>query len=122
MFGNPLTASANTEAGAHAGADATITDHGGSANAGAFVGVEAGSKLQYELGPVDLSLDAAGQYGAGLSSGLDLGMEDGKFVMGGTLGAAWGSGGKISPHIAIDPNVLTDGFKRVTDWVTDLFG
>jgi hypothetical protein len=122
VFGHPLTASANAEAGANASADVTITDHGASANAGAFVGVEAGAKSEYNLGPVDLSLDGALQYGAGLSTGFDVGMEDGKFVMGGTLGAAWGPGAKISPHIAIDPSTLTDGFKRATDWVTDLFG
>jgi hypothetical protein len=71
---------------------------------------------------VDLSLDATARYGAGLSGGLDFGMEDGKLVMGGTVGAAWGPGGKISPHIAIDPNVLTEGFKKATDFVTGLFG
>jgi hypothetical protein len=49
-------------------------------------------------------------------------MEDGKFVMGGTLGGAWGVGGKISPHIAVDPSLLTDGFKKATDLVTGLFG
>jgi hypothetical protein len=122
VFGNPLTAFANAEAGARAGADATITDHGVSAAADAFVGVELGGKLQYELGPVDLSLGAAGQAGAGASGGIDFGMEDGKLIMGGTLGGAWGLGGKISPHIAIDPNALTGGFRQATDWVRGLFG
>ena len=58
----------------------------------------------------------------GASGGFDFGMEDGKFIMGGTVGVAWGPGGKASPHIAIDPNELTNGFKKVTDWVSGLFG
>ena len=64
MFGNPLMASANTEAGAHANADVTITDHGISTGTDAFVGAEVGSKLQYDFGPVDLSLDGAARFGA----------------------------------------------------------
>jgi hypothetical protein len=121
VFGHPLTASANGEVGAHAGADATITDHGVSLGGDAFVGAELGGKVDYPLGPVDLSLGGAAQVGAGGSAHLDIGMEDGKFVLGGTLGAAWGLGGKISPHIAVDPNAVVRGVESAGKWLSGLF-
>ena len=75
VFGNPLNASASGEIGAHSSADATLTDHGVSAGGDAFVGGELSGKADYSLGPVDLSLGAAGQIGAGGSAHFDAGME-----------------------------------------------
>ncbi|WP_241473850.1 type VII secretion target [Mycolicibacterium neoaurum] len=121
VFGNPLTAGASGMVGADSGASATVTDHGVSAHANAFVGAEVGVKGDYSLGPVDLSLGAAAQLGAGGNAGLDFGMQDGKFVMGGSFGAAWGPGGKISPHIAIDPKALLDTVNKASEWLDGLF-
>jgi hypothetical protein len=121
VLGHPLDATASGEIGAHANADATVTDHGISAGGDAFVGGEISGKGEYHLGPVDLSLGASGQMGAGGSAHLDLGMEDGKFVMGGTLGAAWGVGGKFSPHIAIDPKAVTGAVQKAEQWLEGLF-
>jgi hypothetical protein len=121
LFGNPLTTSGNAEVGVHAGADAAITDHGVSLGGDAFGGAEIGGKVDYNLGPVDLSLGGAAQAGAGATAHLDIGMEDDKFVLGATLGEAWGLGGKVSPHIAIDPNLLVNGVTKAGQWLSDLF-
>jgi hypothetical protein len=122
VFGHQLDANASAEAGAHANVDGVLTDHGVSAGGDAFVGIEGGVKGDYHLGPVDLSLGATGQLGAGGSGHFDLGMdENGKFVIGGTLGAAWGLGGKISPHIAIDPKGVSDAVDKAEQWLKDLF-
>ncbi|BCQ08760.1 hypothetical protein JMUB5695_02198 [Mycobacterium heckeshornense] len=121
VFGHPLTTSANGEAGVHGNADATITDHGVSLGADGFLGGELGGKADYNLGPMDLSMGGAAQYGVGGTAHLDVGMEDGKFVLGGTLGLAWGPGAKISPHIAIDPNALVGGLAKAGQWLSDLF-
>jgi hypothetical protein len=37
------------------------------------------------------------------------------------LGEAWGLGGKVSPHIAIDPNLLVNGVTKAGQWLSDLF-
>jgi hypothetical protein len=121
VFGHQLDTNASGELGAHANADGTLTDHGISAGGDAFIGGEISGKGDYHLGPVDLSLGASGQMGAGGSAHLDLGMEDGKFVMGGTLGAAWGLGGKISPHIAVDPKAVTGAVQKAEQWLEGLF-
>ncbi|BBZ10615.1 hypothetical protein [Mycobacterium branderi] len=70
---------------------------------------------------MDLSLGGAGQLGAGGSGHFDFGMQDGKFVLGGTFGAAWGLGGKISPHIAVDPNAVVRGVENAGKWLSGLF-
>ena len=122
VFGNPLTGNLSGELGAHGEGQFAMTDHGVSESANAFAGGEIGGKVMYShLGPLDLSLGATGQYGIGLNEGFDFGMQDGKFVIGGTGGAALGWGGKISPHIAIDPKGLTDGLKKASDFVGRLF-
>jgi hypothetical protein len=120
-FGHPMTANGNAGIGIHGDANGALTDHGVGANVDAFAGAEIGGKLDYDLGPVDLSLDASARFGAGATGGFDFGMQDGKLVFGGSLGGAWGPGGKIAPHIAIDPKTLTDGLKTITNWVDGLF-
>lgn len=122
IAGNPLTAHADGQVGMHSDAHAAVTDHGVSLGADAFAGGEVGAKLQYDFGPVDVSLGAAGQFGAGGSGGLDFGMQDGKFVIGGNFGMAWGPGGKISPHIAIDPEWVKQGLGKAGDFLSGLFG
>lgn len=121
VFGHPLDSSASGEIGAHAGADGTLTKHGISLGADAFAGGEIEAKGDYHLGPVDLSLGGAAQLGAGGSAHLDFGMEDGKLVFGGTLGAAMGPGAKISPHIAVDPKAVLGGLQKAGQWLDDLF-
>lgn len=121
VFGNPLTATGSGEVGAHGDSGLTVTDHGISGGVDAFAGAEIGSKVDYQLGPVDLSLGATGQAGAGGAANIDFGMEDGKFVIGGELGLAWGLGGKIAPHIAVDPQSVVNGVTKAGEWVADLF-
>lgn len=121
VFGNPLTATGSGEVGAHGNSGLTVTDHGISGGVDAFAGGEIGSKLDYQLGPVDLSLGATGQYGAGGAANFDFGMEDGKFVIGGEFGLAWGLGGKIAPHIAVDPQSVVNGVTKAGEWVNNLF-
>jgi hypothetical protein len=121
LFGHQLDTSASGEIGAHANADGALTDHGVSAGGYAFLGGEIAGKGDYHLGPVDLSLGGAAQYGVGGSAHLDVGMQDGKFVLGGTLGLAAGPGGKISPHIAIDPKAVVGGLQKAEQWLEGLF-
>jgi hypothetical protein len=119
--GHQLDATASAEGGAHAGAGGAVTEHGVSGHLDGFVGLEGGAKGTYHLGPVDLSLGAAGQAGYGGNADVDFGMEGGKFVMGGSLGAAWGLGGKISPKIAIDPKAVTGAVQKAEQWLEGLF-
>lgn len=121
VLGNPLTSSANGEIGTHNNAHSTVTDHGVSAGAETFFGAELGGKVNYDMGPIDISLGGALQAGAGGSGGFDFGMQDGKLVIGGNLGIAWGPGGKIAPQIAVDPDFVVDGITKAGEFLTGLF-
>lgn len=120
-FGHPLTATGDGAIEARAGAHGALTDHGLSLGGNAFAGGELGGKVEYPIGPVDTSLGGAVQYGVGLQADLDAGMQDGKFVLGGTFGGAWGLGAKASPHVAIDPKSLERGIESATKWLEGLF-
>jgi len=122
VFGHQLDLTADGEFGAHAGADGAATQQGVSDQLDAFAGIEAGVGGTYHLGPVDLSLGGGGQMGYGGNAGFDFGMaDDGKFVMGGSLGAAWGLGGKISPKIAVDPKAVEGWVDKAGEWLGGLF-
>lgn len=122
VFGHPLTGSLSGEVGAHAEAQFAGTDHGVSERVGAFGGAEISGKVMYaHLGPVDLSLSGSPRFGVGADEGIDFGMQDGKLIIGGSAGLAWGPGGKIAPHIAIDTRAITGGLKKATDFVGGLF-
>ena len=122
VFGHPLDANLNGQIGTHNDAHATITDHGISIGADSFTGGEIGGKINYDFGPVDISLGGAGQLGGGGSAGVDFGMQDGKLVVGANLGIAWGPGGKIAPSIAIDPKWAIDGLTKAGDFLSGIFG
>jgi hypothetical protein len=121
VLGHPLTATAEGGAEVRAGAHGALTDHGFSMGGDTFAGAEIGGKLDYPIGPVDTRLGGALQYGVGLTADLDAGMQDGKFVLGGSFGGAWGVGGKISPHIAIDPKSIESAVESAGKWLSDLF-
>ncbi|MFJ9174278.1 hypothetical protein [Streptomyces sp. NPDC102360] len=64
--------------------------------------------------------------GAGVSAHVDAGMEDGKLVIGGDVGAGLGLGGKLGGQVEVDPgkvvDAVGDGVDAVKDWgggVTD---
>jgi hypothetical protein len=121
VFGNNLHSEGDAGLDARAGANGSITDHGVSEGAEAFAGGEIHGKADYHLGPVDLGLGVTGQAGAGASEHFSAGVQDGKYVLGGDLGLAWGLGGKIAPHIAIDKKTVDDTVGKVTHWLGSLF-
>jgi hypothetical protein len=121
VLGRPLDANVSGGLGADANADGTLSTHGVSLGADAFAGGQVGGNVDYNLGPVDLSLGGAAQYGAGGTAHLDIGMQNGKFVLGCTLGLAAGPGAKLSPHIAIDPHAIVNGVTEATEWLDSLF-
>ncbi|WP_217160877.1 EspA/EspE family type VII secretion system effector [[Mycobacterium] fortunisiensis] len=121
IFGNPFEITGHGGVGVHGNADGVLTDHGVSLGADGFAGGELGVGAKYDAGPVDVSLDGTAQLGIGADAHLDAGMEGGKFVLGGTFGFAFGPGAKVSPHIAIDPDLVTGGVKSATDWLDGLF-
>ncbi|WP_071286266.1 hypothetical protein [Mycolicibacterium llatzerense] len=122
IFGYDIPLDADFQVGAHGTATGAITDHGFSEGVDGFVGAEVHASTQeYHLGPLDLSLGASGQFGAGASEHLSAGVQDGKYFLGGDIGAAWGFGGKISPHIAIDKSYVDNALGAVGAWMGDLF-
>lgn len=123
VFGNPLHTEGDVSVlDAYANASGSVTDHG------VQEGVEAQANLaeihggaKYHLGPLDLSLGATGQIGIGGSEHFSAGEQDGKYVLGGDLGFAYGIGGKIAPHISIDKKAVDSAVGTVTKWLGDLF-
>lgn len=110
------------ELGAHHNESGALTDHGFSEGLDAFVGAEvSASTPKFSLGPLDLSLGASGQVGVGASEHLSIGEQDGKYVIGGDLGVAWGLGGKISPHISIDKSYVDNAIGSLTGSLGRLF-
>ncbi|WP_372350702.1 hypothetical protein [Streptomyces sp. KL116D] len=57
--------------------------------------------------------------GVGAEANVDLGMKDGKFTIGGELGAGLGVGGKVGVNITVDPGKLTDAIGDGADAVGD---
>jgi len=122
IFGYDVPLDADFQIGAHGNAAGAITDHGFSEGVDGFVGAELhAATREYHLGPLDLSLGASGQFGVGASEHLSAGVQDDKYFFGGDIGAAWGFGGKISPHIAIDKSYVDKALGAVGSWMGNLF-
>ncbi|QRY47072.1 hypothetical protein JVX93_09870 [Mycolicibacterium boenickei] len=110
------------ELGAHHSETGAITDHGFSEGLDAFMGGEISAKSpEFNLGPLDLSLGASAQVGVGASEHLSIGEQDGKYVIGGDIGIAWGFGAKISPHISIDKSYVDNAIGSLTGSLDRLF-
>lgn len=122
IMGHTMPIDAPFEVGAHYGVSGAWTDHGFSENVDGFIGAEISTKTPtFNLGPLDLSVGATGQAGIGASEHLSIGEQDGKYVIGGNIGIAFGIGGKISPHIAIDKSFVDNAIDSVTGSLGSLF-
>lgn len=122
IMGHTMPIDLPFEVGAHHNENGALTDHGFSEDLGAFVGGEISGKTpEFHLGPLDLSLGASAQLGVGASESLAIGEQDGKYVLGANIGAAWGLGAKLSPHISIDKGYVDNAIGSVGRWLDGLF-
>lgn len=105
--------------GAEAEGDLSIGADGLHAGGEAFVGASAEGTVSGDVGGVGGAVTGEAWAGVGVAADLDIGMEDGSFVIGGELGAAIGVGGSISPEITIDPGEVVDTAQDAADAVSD---
>ncbi|OLF06649.1 hypothetical protein BLA60_30760 [Actinophytocola xinjiangensis] len=115
-------ASGEVMVGAEASGDLSIGADGLHAGGEAFAGAKAEGTLSGDVGGVGGAITGEAWAGVGVAADLDIGMEDGKFVIGGELGAAIGVGGSISPEITIDPGEVVDTVSDAADAVGDIAG
>ncbi|MES9524967.1 putative T7SS-secreted protein [Streptomyces capoamus] len=116
-------ASGQAEAKAYAGAEASATmgvgRDGVHAGAEAFAGAKATGSVSADVGGVGAGVSGEAWAGVGASANADLGMKDGKFTIGGELGAGLGVGGKVSFDVTVDPAKMVDSVGDAADWVGD---
>ncbi|MYT73158.1 MULTISPECIES: putative T7SS-secreted protein [unclassified Streptomyces] len=115
-------------AGVDASAKASIGTDGAHLGGEALAGAKASAEGHASVAGVGVGGTAEGWAGAGVSAHADAGMEDGKLVIGGDVGAALGLGGKVGWQVEIDPSkvadAVDDGVDAVKDWgggVADTF-
>ncbi|MFI1967389.1 putative T7SS-secreted protein [Streptomyces pathocidini] len=112
-------AAASGFAGAEASASASVGKDGVHMGAEAFAGAKATASASADVGGIGAGVTAEGWAGVGASASLDAGMKDGKFTIGGEVGAGLGLGGKISTEIQIDPGKVIDTVGDAADAVGD---
>ncbi|MFE7357606.1 putative T7SS-secreted protein [Streptomyces sp. NPDC057543] len=109
------------EAKAYVGADASATvgvgKDGVHAGAEAFAGAKATGSVSADVGGVGAGVTGEAWAGVGASASADLGMKDGKFTIGGELGAGLGVGGKVSFDVTIDAGKMIDSVGDAADAV-----
>ncbi|MFR9674173.1 putative T7SS-secreted protein [Streptomyces sp. TR02-1] len=89
----------------------------------AFAGAKAAIEGHASVAGVGVGGTAEAWAGVGVDADLDLGYENGKFVVGGELGAALGVGAKLGGSVEIDPGKVADAAEdaadAVGDWASD---
>jgi hypothetical protein len=121
----PVSADGSAHAGVQADAEAkgSIGKDGVNAGAGAFAGAKASADGSVEAGGVGAGGHAEVQAGIGANADVNAGMKDGKFKVGGSLGACLGVGGKVSFNVEVDPSKVTNTVKdvagKVGKWFSD---
>ncbi|MGH3351375.1 MAG: putative T7SS-secreted protein [Nocardioides sp.] len=100
----PIGAHAKGEAyvGAEAKASVGIGKNGIHAGGEAFAGAKITGEVGGDVGGVGAGVEAEAWAGVGVAADLDVGMKDGKFTLGGELGAGLGIGAKIGPNVTLD--------------------
>lgn len=102
-------ASGKAFAGAEAGAEGSVGLDGVHAGAHAFAGARAEGEVHTDVGGVGAGVKGEAWAGAGAEADFDLGKgKDGKWHIGGEVGAAVGVGGKVGTEITIDPSKVAD--------------
>ena len=89
--------------GADAKGDLALGPQGVHAGGEVFAGAKGEVSASGSAAGVGAEGKAEGWAGIGASGDIDVGMHDGKFVIGGSGGLAFGLGGKLEGHITIDP-------------------
>lgn len=114
-----VSAEGSVFVGAEASGELSIGTDGVHVGGEAFAGASAEGTVSGDVGGVGAGLTGEVWAGVGVAADLDVGMEDGKFVIGGELGAAVGLGGSVSPEITIDPGEVMDTAQDAADNVAD---
>lgn len=105
---------------ARAEGDLTFGPTGVHAGGELFAGGRAEIGASGDLGGVGGEVSAEGWAGIGIAGDLDVGYRDGKFEVGGSGGAAFGLGGKLSGTITIDPGEVIETGSDIIDAIGGL--
>ncbi|MBB3663500.1 MULTISPECIES: putative T7SS-secreted protein [Prauserella salsuginis group] len=109
-------------AGAEAQGTAELGADGLKAGANAFAGARAEGEVHADVGGVGAGAKGEAWAGIGAEADVQVGMDDGKFVVGGEVGAALGVGGKLGGEITVDPGKITDTAQDAGAAVGDFAG
>lgn len=123
-YAGPLAVAGKVDAmaGAKAEGTASIGPDGLGLKGEAFAGAKATASGTADIGGVGVSGKAEGWAGVGVEAHLDVGVTDGKLVIGGSFGAALGIGGSVGGSVTIDLNKTVDTLKGAASAVSDFFG
>ncbi|MFG2555249.1 putative T7SS-secreted protein [Streptomyces sp. NPDC048581] len=112
-----VSGKASASVGAEASAKASVGKDGVHAGVEGFVGGKAGVEGHGDVAGVGIGGKAEVSYGLGGTATFDAGMKDGKFVIGGELGATVGVGGSVGGQVEIDPGKVVDSIGDAADFV-----
>ena len=110
-----LQGEAKAFAGAEASAKVGFGKDGLHAGAEAFAGAKATGSVSADVAGVGAGVTGEAWAGVGAEANVDLGMKDGKFTIGGELGAGLGVGGKVGGNITVDPGKMVDSIGSAAD-------
>ena len=106
--------------GVNGEASLTAGPTGVDAKVEAFAGGKVEGEVGADVGGVGVGVKGEAWAGAGIEAGATIGMgDDGKFHLGGEVGAALGVGGKIGGEITIDPAEVAETVGDAADAVGD---
>lgn len=108
---------ASGSVGAEGSLNASVGKDGLHAGFDGFVGAKAGVEGHADVGGIGAGGSAEVRAGIGATATFDAGMKDGKFVIGGELGATLGIGGNVSGQVEIDPGKVIDSVGDIADKV-----
>lgn len=106
-------------AGAEAGAHASVGTQGLKVGAEAFAGAKAEGSVHADVAGVGAGVKGEAWAGVGASADATVGMDDGKFTIGGELGAGLGVGGKVGFEVTVDAGEVVDTVGDAADAVGD---
>lgn len=112
-------AEASVFVGAEASGELSVGTDGVHAGGEAFAGASAEGTVNADVGGVGAGVTGEAWAGVGVAADLDIGMEDGSFVIGGQVGAALGVGASVSPEITVDPGEVMDTARDAADNISD---
>lgn len=87
-------------------ADASVSDDDVRAGGSVLDGSEAEARVHGDIGGVGGEAHAGVEDGLGAQAGFNVGFHDGKFSIGGDLGASLGLGVNVGDGITVDPSKI----------------